>query len=216
MENKRKIERLTNEETIALNKQSENFKKSLQERKNKIPEILYVLYSQRELLRIRSEIGRLNIPLNFNIPLHDLIQNLSVWCPELSVKYMLKPCIQVNNYAFSKIAGTNKGIFYRLTMFLWKFSFVRKLHKKLKINLRLFNSALETEILSLQGYRMSELSSFNDSDDVIHSFTEIVDNLQKIVPEKYAELADAINDYNEAAIAFYEATQQNYEKLTLN
>lgn len=216
MENKRKIGRLTNEETIALNKQSENFKKSLQERKNKIPEILYVLYSQRELLRIRSEIGRLNIPLHFNIPLHDLIQNLSVWCPELSVKYMLKPCIQVNNYAFSKIAGTNKGIFYRLTMFLWKFSFVRKLHKKLKINLRLFNSALETEILSLQGYRMSELSSFNDSDDVIHSFTEIVDNLQKIVPEKYAELADAINDYNEAAIAFYEATQQNYEKLTLN
>lgn len=207
---------MTNEETIALNKQSENFKKSLQERKNKIPEILYVLYSQRELLRIRSEIGRLNIPLHFNIPLHDLIQNLSVWCPELSVKYMLKPCIQVNNYAFSKIAGTNKGIFYRLTMFLWKFSFVRKLHKKLKINLRLFNSALETEILSLQGYRMSELSSFNDSDDVIHSFTEIVDNLQKIVPEKYAELADAINDYNEAAIAFYEATQQNYEKLTLN
>jgi len=216
MENKRKIGRLTNEETIALNKQSENFKKSLQERKNKIPEILYVLYSQRELLRIRSEIGRLNIPLHFNIPLHDLIQNLSVWCPELSVKYMLKPCIQVNNYAFSKIAGTNKGIFYRLTMFLWKFSFVRKLHKKLKINLRLFNSALETEILSLQGYRMSELSSFNDSDDVIHSFTEIVDNLQKIVPEKYAELSDAINDYNEAAIAFYEATQQNYEKLTLN
>jgi hypothetical protein len=63
---------------------------------------------------------------------------------------------------------------------------------------------------------MSELSSFNDSDDVIHSFTEIVDNLQKIVPEKYAELSDAINDYNEAAIAFYEATQQNYEKLTLN
>ncbi len=216
MENKRKIGRLTNEETIALNKQSENFKKSLQERKNKIPEILYVLYSQRELLRIRSEIGRLNIPLHFNIPLHDLIQNLSVWCPELSVKYMLKPCIQVNNYAFSKIAGTNKGIFYRLTMFLWKFSFVRKLHKKLKINPRLFKSALETEILSLQGYRMSELSSFNDSDDVIHSFTEIVDNLQKIVPEKYAELADAINDYNEAAIAFYEATQQNYEKLTLN
>jgi len=216
MENKRKIGRLTNEETIALNKQSENFKKSLQERKNKIPEILYVLYSQRELLRIRSEIGRLNIPLHFNIPLHDLIQNLSVWCPELSVKYMLKPCIQVNNYAFSKIAGTNKGIFYRLTMFLWKFSFVRKLHKKLKINLRLFNSALETEILSLQEYRMSELSSFNDSDDVIHSFTEIVDNLQKIVPEKYAELSDAINDYNEAAIAFYEATQQNYEKLTLN
>lgn len=216
MENKRKIGRLTNEETIALNKQSENFKKSLKERKNKIPEILYVLYSQRELLRIRSEIGRLNIPFNFNIPLHDLIQNLSVWCPELSVKYMLKPCIQVNNYAFSKIAGRNKGIFYRLTMFLWKLSFVRKLHKKLKINLRLFNSALETEILSLQGYRMSELSSFNDSDDVIHSFTEIVDNLQKIVPEKYAELADAINDYNEAAIAFYEATQQNYEKLTLN
>lgn len=216
MENKRKIGRLTNEETIALNKQSENFKKSLKERKNKIPEILYVLYSQRELLRIRSEIGRLNIPFNFNIPLHDLIQNLSVWCPELSVKYMLKPCIQVNNYAFSKIAGRNKGIFYRLTMFLWKLSFVRKLHKKLKINLRLFNSALETEILSLQGYRMSELSSFNDSDDVIHSFTEIVDNLQKIVPEKYAELSDAINDYNEAAIAFYEATQQNYEKLTLN
>ena len=66
MENKRKIGRLTNEETIALNKQSENFKKSLQERKNKIPEILYVLYSQRELLRIRSEIGRLNIPFNFN------------------------------------------------------------------------------------------------------------------------------------------------------
>lgn len=216
MENKRNIERLTNEETIALNKQSENFKKSLKERKNKIPEILYVLYSQRELLKIRSEIGRFNIPLNFNIPLHDLIQNLSVWCPELSVKYMLKPCIKVNNYAFSKIAGTNKGILYRLTMFLWKFSFVRKLHKKLKINPRLFNSALETEILSLQGYRMSELSSFNDSDDVIHSFTEIVDNLQKIVPEKYAELSDAINDYNEAAIAFYEATQQNYEKLTLN
>lgn len=216
MENKRNIGRLTKEETIALNKQSENFKQSLKERKNKIPEILYVLYSQRELLKIRSEIGRFNIPLNFNIPLHDLIQNLSVWCPELSVKYMLKPCIQVNNYAFSKIAGTNKGIFYRLTMFLWKLSFVRKLHKKLKINLRLFNSALETEILSLQGYRMSELSSFNDSDDVIHSFTEIVDNLQKIVPEKYAELSDAINDYNEAAIAFYEATQQNYEKLTLN
>lgn len=216
MENKRNIGRLTKEETIALNKQSENFKKSLKERKNKIPEILYVLYSQRELLKIRSEIGRFNIPLNFNIPLHDLIQNLSVWCPELSVKYMLKPCIQVNNYAFSKIAGRNKGIFYRLTMFLWKFSFVRKLHKKLKINPRLFNSALETEILSLQGYRMSELSSFNDSDDVIHSFTEIVDNLQKIVPEKYAELSDAINDYNEAAIAFYEATQQNYEKLTLN
>jgi hypothetical protein len=216
MENKRNIGRLTKEETIALNKQSENFKQSLKERKNKIPEILYVLYSQRELLKIRSEIGRFNIPLNFNIPLHDLIQNLSVWCPELSVKYMLKPCIQVNNYAFSKIAGTNKGIFYRLTMFLWKFSFVRKLHKKLKINPRLFKSALETEILSLQGYRMSELSSFNDSDDVIHSFTEIVDNLQKIVPEKYAELADAINDYNEAAIAFYEATQQNYEKLTLN
>jgi hypothetical protein len=216
MENKRNIGRLTKEETIALNKQSENFKQSLKERKNKIPEILYVLYSQRELLKIRSEIGRFNIPLNFNIPLHDLIQNLSVWCPELSVKYMLKPCIQVNNYAFSKIAGTNKGIFYRLTMFLWKFSFVRKLHKKLKINPRLFKSALETEILSLQGYRMSELSSFNDSDDVIHSFTEIVDNLQKIVPEKYAELSDAINDYNEAAIAFYEATQQNYEKLTLN
>ncbi len=216
MENKRNIGRLTKEETIALNKQSENFKQSLKERKNKIPEILYVLYSQRELLKIRSEIGRFNIPLNFNIPLHDLIQNLSVWCPELSVKYMLKPCIQVNNYAFSKIAGRNKGIFYRLTMFLWKFSFVRKLHKKLKINPRLFNSALETEILSLQGYRMSELSSFNDSDDVIHSFTEIVDNLQKIVPEKYAELSDAINDYNEAAIAFYEATQQNYEKLTLN
>ena len=79
MENKRNIGRLTKEETIALNKQSENFKQSLKERKNKIPEILYVLYSQRELLKIRSEIGRFNIPLNFNIPLHDLIQNLSVW-----------------------------------------------------------------------------------------------------------------------------------------
>lgn len=181
----------------------ENLKKALAKRRQELPMILSRLETQKTLLELRAALA------DMNPPLHDIVQNLSVYCPELGVKYMLQPCIAANNYAMSKVLGRSGKIKLRLLIWWHRLG----LGKKLK-----FGYATKYDTLREHYLRLSDLAAATDSEEIIHSFTEIVDNLQKIAPDKnvFLLLANALNEYNNAAIDFFKVTQENYRSLTLD
>lgn len=175
----------------------DKLKKSLAKRRREIPVIISILESQKDVLEFHKSFAEMNLPL------HSIIQNLSVFCPELGAKYMLKPCNDVNNYALKKIIGRHAPVTMRLRSF-FRFPFCKK-------NVEPFTTAHDT--LRKQYYRLAELSAKKDKTEIIHSFTEIVDNLQRIVPEKCSMLTDAVAAYNDAALAFYRVTEENYKHI---
>ena len=178
----------------------EQLKRALAKRRKEIPQIIAVLETQKALLDLRGNLAA------YNLSLHDIVQNLSVYCPELGVKYMLAACSLANDYAIKKVSGRWEALKLRIAWLL------RRCGCKGKVA----SYATERETLRAQYYRLAELSRNKDKDDVIHSFTEIVDNLQKIVPEVFPQLADALADYNDAALSFYRVTAENYKMLKLN
>lgn len=155
-----------------------NLRKAYAKRKEELPLIIEILQSQKELLAIRSNLAVIAPPL------HDIIQNLSVYVPEMMVAELVEPCIAINDYALSK---------YKTVL--------RK------------DADIQLDLILTQRKRLSELKQFVDKgNEVIHSFTEIVDNLQALCPEKFIEIADMLNALNDKAIQYINDVQENYNK----
>lgn len=153
-----------------------NLKEAYAKRKKELPIIIENLQSQKELLSIRDRLVAVSPPL------HDIIQNLSVYVPEIMVKELTAPCIALNDYALAKY---------------------KKADKK--------GAELQLDIIITQKKRLSEIQEYVEKEeDVIHSFTEIVDNLQALCPEKFLELADMLNSMNDKALEHLLQIQQNY------
>lgn len=161
-------------------KKTKQYEKNLREayakRKKELPIIIENLQSQKELLSIRDRL------VTVAPPLHDIIQNLSVYVPEIMAKELIAPCIALNDYALAKY---------------------KKADKK--------GSEIQLDIILTQKKRLSEIQGYVEKEeDVIHSFTEIVDNLQALCPEKFLELADMLNSMNDKALEHLLQIQQNY------
>lgn len=81
-------------------KKTKQYEKNLREayakRKKELPIIIENLQSQKELLSIRDRL------VTVAPPLHDIIQNLSVYVPEIMAKELTAPCIALNDYALAK------------------------------------------------------------------------------------------------------------------
>lgn len=184
-------------------KAGEKLKRELAKRSREIPIIINVLEAQRDLLSYRECFAGIDVA--YRPPLHDIIQNLSVYAPEFGVKYMLDVCISVNGYALKKIGGIHLVLRTKITA-IW--------NKIIRTN-KAKPYKTELDVLQQQANRLAELSDNKYKDDIIHPFTEIVDNLLLIVPEKYLIIADALNAYNDAALEFYKITAQNYKQLKL-
>ena len=161
-------------------KKTKQYEKNLREayskRKKELPSIIAVLKSQQELLSIRENLVLINPPL------HDIIQNLSVYVPEIMVAELVDPCIAINNFAMLKYDKIEK-------------------------------SEMQMGVIVNQQSRLSDLKKYVDKgEEVIHSFTEIVDNLQALCPEMFLELANMLYDLNEKAISHMLQIQENYNK----
>ena len=161
-------------------KKTQQYEKNLREayakRKKELPIIIENLQSQKELLSIRDRL------VTVAPPLHDIIQNLSVYVPEIMAKELTAPCIALNDYALAKY---------------------KKADKK--------GAEIQLDIILTQKKRLSEIQGYVEKEeDVIHSFTEIVDNLQALCPEKFIELADMLNSMNDKALEHLLQIQQNY------
>ena len=164
----------------AFAKKTKQYEKNLREayvkRKKELPSIIEILQSQKELLSIRERL------VSVAPPLHDIIQNLSVYVPEIMAKELIAPCIVLNDYALAKY---------------------KKVDKK--------NAELQLDVILTQKKRLNEINTYVEKgEDVIHSFTEIVDNLQALCPEKFLELADMLNSMNDKALEHMLQIQQNY------
>lgn len=160
-------------------KKTKQYEKNLREayikRKKELPVIIDVLKSQQELLSIRENLVLLSPPL------HDIIQNLSVYVPEIMVAELVNPCIEVNEYALTKYQGND--------------------------------SRMQIDVILLQKKRLKDLKETVDKgNEVIHPFTEIVDNLQALCPEKFLDLANMLYSLNEKALEHILQIQENYNK----
>ena len=161
-------------------KKTKQYEKNLREayakRKKELPIIIENLQSQKELLSIRDRL------VTVAPPLHDIIQNLSVYVPEIMAKELTAPCIALNDYALAKYKKADKR-----------------------------GPEIQLDIILTQKKRLSEIQGYVEKEeDVIHSFTEIVDNLQALCPEKFIELADMLNSMNDKALEHLLQIQQNY------
>lgn len=161
-------------------KKTKQYEKNLREayakRKKELPVIIENLQSQKELLSIRDRL------VTVAPPLHDIIQNLSVYVPEIMAKELTAPCIALNDYALAKYKKADKR-----------------------------GAEIQLDIILTQKKRLSEIQGYVEKEeDVIHSFTEIVDNLQALCPEKFIELADMLNSMNDKALEHLLQIQQNY------
>ena len=72
---------------------------------------------------------------------------------------------------------------------------------------------MQIDVILLQKKRLKDLKETVDKgNEVIHPFTEIVDNLQALCPEKFIEIADMLNALNDKAIQYILNVQENYNK----
>lgn len=119
------------------------------------------------------------------LPLHDLAQFHSVKVPEITSVEMIETCLEITKHA-------------------------------LRLTNRKNLTSEQIDILKEQRTRLKELKRAKEKgNDILHSFTEIIDNLQIIDPTCTRQLLQALQHVNELAIAETKATIENYAKLTL-
>lgn len=173
--------------------QNRKFKEQMKKRAKELPQILQLLNEQKKLIECLKLFDDNTLA---NIPLHDIIQNLTIKATELTSRFMIQPCYDWNCYALSRLKNDKQKH--------WLLCIFSKQYRRKK------------NILKKQDKRLKKLLKAEEGDEVIHSFTEIIDNLQRIVPEKTHEMLLTLEQLNLKSIADVENAINNYKRLTLD